>query len=215
MAKYRLHTLKQSGNCYKVALYLECAGLAWDAVPVDVFGGEARTPEWRASVNEMGEVPVLDTGAEKLTQSGAILLQLARETGKFAPRTEAAWADALRWILYDNYRFTNYFATRRFLKCFGPEAPHAAVLDFFKMRADGALAVVDKHLSAMPYMLGQEPTIADFSLVGYMYFPVEETGYDLTVSHPHIHAWRERIKALPGWKHPYDLLPGKLIAPKW
>lgn len=215
MARYRLYTLKQSGNCYKIALYLQCAGLDWEAVPVDVFGGETRTPEWRAGVNEMGEVPVLEVDGEKLTQSGVILTWLADKTGKFAPTTEAARRDVLRWILYDNYRFTNYFATRRFLKCFGPEAPHPAVLDFFKMRADGALAVVEKHLASTPFMLGAEPTIADFSLVGYMYFPTEETSYDLAVSHPNIHTWTERIKALPGWKHPYDLLPGKLIAPKW
>ena len=138
MARYRLHTLKQSGNCYKIALYLQCAGVDWEAVPVDVFGGEARTPEWRARVNEMGEVPVLEVDGETLTQSGAILTWLADETGKFAPKSAAERHGVLRWILYDNYRFTNYFATRRFLKCFGPEAPDPAVLAFFKMRADGA-----------------------------------------------------------------------------
>ena len=213
MAKYRLHGFRQSGNTYKVALYLNCAGLDWEPVLVDVFGGESRTPEWRASVNEMGEVPVLEAGGKKLTQSGAILIWLAETTGKFAPRTADERQDAVRWILYDNYRFTNYYATRRFLKCFAPEAPHPAVLDFFKGRADGALAVVDKHLSQSPFMIGNEPTIADFSLVGYMYFPVEETGYDLTTAYPNIDAWRERMKALPGWKHPYDLIPGKVIAP--
>ena len=119
----------------------------------------------------------------------------------------------MRWILYDNYRFTNYFATRRFLKSFAPEAPHPAVLEFFKGRADAALGVVDKHLGSSAFMLGAEPTIADFSLVGYMFYPIEETGYDLEQSHPAIHAWVQRMKALPGWKHPYDLLPGKRIAP--
>ncbi len=213
MADYRLHCFKQSGNTYKVALYLNCAGLHWEPVYVDVFGGETRTPEWRASINEMGEVPVLEAGDRKLTQSGAILIWLAKTTGKFAPRTPDEYQDALRWILYDNYRFTNYFATRRFLKSFSADAPHPAVLDFFKMRADGALAVVEKHLSNSPFMIGDRPTIADFSLVGYMYFPIEETGYDLAATHPNIHAWRERMKALPGWKHPYDLLPGKMIAP--
>jgi glutathione S-transferase len=215
MSHYTLYTLKQSGNVYKVALYLECAGLSWTAVPVDVFGGEARTPDWRARVNEMGEVPVLEADGQKLTQSGAILTWLAEHTGKFAPRTPAQQHDALRWILYDNYRFTNYFATRRFLRCFAPEAPHPAVLEFLKQRADGALAVVESHLGKTPFMLGSEPTIADFSLVGYMYFPQAETGYDLAKSHPSIDAWRERMKALPGWRHPYDLLPGALISPKW
>ncbi|MEQ1578318.1 MAG: glutathione S-transferase [Hyphomicrobium sp.] len=213
MSQYRLHCFCQSGNCYKIALYLNCAGLEWEPVLVDFFGGETRTPEWRATVNEMGEVPVLEVDGLKLTQSGAILTYLAGTTGKFAPASEGQRQDALRWMLYDNYRFTNYFATRRFLKSFAPDAPDPAVLTFFKGRADAALGVVDTHLASTPFMLGAEPTIADFSLIGYMYFPHEETDYDLSISHPKIFAWTERMKALPGWKHPYDLLPGKRLKP--
>jgi glutathione S-transferase len=192
---------------------LNCAGLDWEAVYVNVFGGETRTPEWRARVNEMGEVPVLEAGARKITQSGAILSHLAETTGKFMPETDDGRREALRWVLYDNYRFTNYFATRRFLKCFAPETPDPAVLAFFKMRADGALGVVDKHLETQSFICGDKPTYADFSLIGYMYYPAEETGYDLRLSHPAIHAWSERMKALPGWKHPYDLLPGERLKP--
>lgn len=213
MAPYRLHGFKQSGNTYKVALFLNSAGLDWEPVAVDFFGGETRTPEWRARVNEMGECPVLETGDRKLTQSGAILTWLSETTGKFAPQTPEERYDVQRWILYDNYRFTNYFATRRFLKCFAPEAPHQSVFDFLKGRADAAFAVVDKHLASSPYMVGQAPTIADLSLIGYMYFPVEETGYDLSKSHPNIYAWAERMKTLPGWKHPYDMFPGKILTP--
>ena len=214
MAHFRLHGFPQSGNTYKIALYLTCSGLDWELVAVDFFGGETRTPEWRARVNEMGEVPVLEVDGHKLTQSGAILTRLAETTGHFAPKAAEDRHEALRWILYDNYRFTNYFATRRYLKSFAPDAPHPSVLEFLKGRADAALGVVDKHLAASAFMLGTEPTIADFSLIGYMYFPTEETGYDLAVSHPNIHAWRERMKTLPGWKHPYDLIPGKRIEPR-
>ena len=213
MAPYRLHCFPQSGNSYKIALYLTCAGLDWNPVLVNFFGGETRTPHWRAAVNEMGEVPVLEVDGRKLTQSGAILTYLAETTGHFAPATAEQRQETLRWMLYDNYRFTNYFATRRFLKCFAPDAPDPAVLAFFKGRADAALGVVDTHLAATPFMLGAEPTIADFSLIGYMYFPFEETGYDLAQSFPNVFAWTERMKTLPGWKHPYDLIPGPRVKP--
>jgi glutathione S-transferase len=213
--KYRLHCFAQSGNTYKVALYLNCAGLDWEPVLVDFFGGVTRTPEWRGETNAMGEAPVLEVEGNRLTQSGAILTYLAETTGHFAPAEGEQRYEALRWILYDNYRFTNYYATRRALMCFAAEAPHPAVLDFLKQRADAAYAVVEKHLGATPYVAGPKPTIADFSLAGYVYYPTEETGYDLAQSHPNIHAWSERLKALPGWKAPYDLLPGTRIAPRW
>ena len=52
------------------------------------------------------------------------------------------------------------------------------------------------------------PTIADLSLVAYLYYPAEEFGFDIAAKHKNIAAWLDRIKALPGWKHPYDLMPG-------
>ena len=56
--------------------------------------------------------------------------------------------------------------------------------------------------------LGARPTIADISLVGYLYYPAEEFGFDIASDHPAIASWLARIKALPGWAHPYDLMPG-------
>jgi glutathione S-transferase len=38
--------------------------------------------------------------------------------------------------------------------------------------------------------------------------PAEEFGFDIAGTHKHIGAWLVRIKALPGWKHPYELMPG-------
>jgi len=212
---YRLHCFKQSGNTYKVALYLQCAGLPWEAAPIsDFFAGVTRTAEWRETTNEMGEAPVLEVDGRRLSQSGAILTYLAETTGKFAPESPEERYEALRWILYDNYRFTNSYATYRYQKCFAEPAPDPAVLAFLKGRADGAFAVVEKHLSKQPYVVADRPTIADFSLAGYIYYPPEEIGYDIAKDYPAIFAWSERIKSLPRWKAPYDLLPGPYIPPR-
>ena len=50
--------------------------------------------------------------------------------------------------------------------------------------------------------------IADISMAGYVYFSTDETGFDLATAYPAIEAWRNRLKELPGWRHPYDLMPG-------
>jgi glutathione S-transferase len=213
MAQYKLHCFCQSGNSYKAALYLNCAGLDWEPVFVDFFNGATRDPQWRQSVNEMGEAPVLETMGKKLAQSGVILTYLAEKTGKFVPANEDAKLEALRWILFDNHKFTSYLATYRFLKAFLPQAPDPNVLAFMKARFDAAAAVVDKHLAGSKFMVGDTPTIADFSVAGYVFYPVEEHGYDWAKSHPNIHAWSERVRALPGWKDPYELMPGQRIKP--
>jgi glutathione S-transferase len=157
---------------------------------------------------------VLDIGPKKLTQSGAILIYLAELTDKFAPENDDERNEVLRWILFDNHKFTSYFATYRFMKAFAPQDPDPAVMAFLKGRFDAAAGIVDKHLGQSKFMVGDRPTIADFSLCGYMFFPVEEHGYDWAKSHPNIHAWTQRLKALPGWKDPYELLPGERIAPR-
>jgi glutathione S-transferase len=214
MAQYKLHCFCQSGNSYKVALYLTCAGLDWEGVFVDFFNGATRDPNWRASVNEMGEAPVLETGGKKLSQSGVILLHLAQTTGKFAPQNGEDRNETLRWLLFDNHKFTSYLATYRFLKAFLPQVPDPHVLAFMKGRFDAAAAIVDKHLAGSGFIVGDKPTVADFSMAGYIYYPPDEHGYEWAKSHPNIHAWALRMRGLPGWRDPYELMPGERIKPR-
>lgn len=209
MAEYQLYCFAQSGNAYRAALMLNLIGADWEPVFVDFFKkGVQRTAEYRESINEMGEAPVLVHGRRKLSQSGVILTYLAEHSGKFLPRGEEARLEALRWILFDNQKVGGNFGPFRFLRNFAKPPGHPAVLEFLKGRIDAALAILDKRLSRSPYFLGAEPTIADISLTSYLYYPPEEYGFDLAVQHKNIAAWLDRIKALPGWAHPYDLMPG-------
>ena len=203
MAEYRLYGFGESGNCYKVALMLALTGADWEAVHIDYFNGETRSPAWREAVNEMGEAPVLEHAGKRLSQSGVILDYLAETTGKFGPTDADERREILRWMLFDNHKFTSYFATLRFLVGLqkGPETP---VTEFLRARARSAFAIVDKHLATTPFLVGGRVTVADFSLLGYLYFD-EHTGIPLS-DYPLILAWRERVAALPGWRAPYDLL---------
>jgi glutathione S-transferase len=212
---YRLHGFSQSGNTYKVALLLQALDQPWQAQYVDFMNGITRTGEWRAAANEMGEVPILDDGDRRLTQSGVILTWLARKHGAFGGRSEEEEQEVLRWILFDNHKFTSYFASYRFMKAFGPTAPDAAVMAWLRGRMDNAFDIVDKHLAGRRYLVGDAPTIADMSLAGYLFYPVEESDYPVAGRYPDIASWLERIRALPGWKDPYEILPGQRISPKW
>ena len=156
----------------------------------------------------MGEAPVLVHGGKKLTQSGVILTYLARRSGKYLPQGEDEELEALRWIIFDNQKVNGFLGPYRFLKNFAKPAGDPAVLAFFKGRIDGNLGIINKRLDGRKFLLGDQPTIADVSLAGYLYYPPEEFGFDIDKDHPAIAAWRERVKALPGWAHPYDLMPG-------
>lgn len=212
---YRLHGFCQSGNTFKVAFLLRALKQPWDPVFVDFMRGATRDPHWRETANAMGEVPVLDDGVRRLTQSGVILTYLAKKHGAFHGAGEEEQQEVLRWLFFDNHKFTSYYATYRFMKAFGATAPDPAVMSWLRGRLDNAFTIVNKHLEHRAFMVGLSPTVADLSLCGYLFYPVEESGYEVAVRFPHINSWLSRIQAIPGWADPYEVLPGERIAPKW
>lgn len=205
MSEYTLHCFAQSGNAYKVALMLELSGADWTPQWVDFFNGATRTPEFRADVNEMGEIPVLDHAGRKLSQSGVILDYLVERLGTFGWTNDDDRREILRWVLFDNHKLTSYIATLRFLR-FIMKSGETEVTKWLEGRARAALAVLDAHLDGRSFVVGETPTIADLSLCGYLFWP-DEIGIELN-RYSHIVRWLDRLKALPGWRHPYDLMPG-------
>ena len=204
MAEYKLWCMGESGNAYKVALMLELCQLSWEPVWVDFFHGETRTPEYRAGINEMGEVPVLEHDGKRFSQSGVILDYLATVTGKFGATNDDDRREIWRWILFDNHKFTASLATLRYLIQYA-KTGETPVTEFLRARAINALKIVDHHLAGRPFVTGDRLTIADLSMLGYLFY-----GDELTVpleQFPHIEKWMGRVKAMHGWKHPYDLMP--------
>jgi len=210
MAEYRLHCFAQSGNAYKAALMLNLCGADWEPVFVDFFNGATRTPEFR-ELNEMGEVPVLEHEGTRLTQSGVILDFLASRFGKFGWQDEDERREILRWLLWDNHKLTSYIGTLRFLIRF-MKTGETPVTEFLRGRVQGALGVLNRHLEGRAFVVADRPTIADISMCGYLYF-ADEFGVDWA-DYPNIGAWLGRIEALPGWVHPYELMPGHPLPEK-
>lgn len=207
MSDYRLHCFGDSGNSYKAALMLELTGSAWTPLWVPFFEGATRTEEWRGSINAMGEAPVLIHGSRVLTQSGVILDYLAEQTGRFGGTDADEKREIWRWILFDNHKFTSYFATLRFMVAL-KKMPESPVTGFLRGRVSDAYKVVEKQLTVTDWLVGNRPTIADFSLAGYVFYD-EEVGLDRWSLYPAIDAWRQRLRELPGWKGPWDLMPVK------
>ena len=202
----QLHCFAQSGNAYKAALMLELCGEAWEPIFVDFFNGGARSPDY-AAVNEMAEVPTYSDGNVRLSQSGVILDYLAAKHGRFGPQSEEERREILRWTLWDNHKLTANIASARFMQLYLAEKHRKPdVIDFLMGRARAAMKILDRRLEGRDWILGDRPTIADLSCAGYMFF-LEEIAVDPAAT-PNLARWRDRIKALPGWRHPYDLMPG-------
>ena len=202
----KLYCFGESGNAYKVALALTLADMDWEPVFVDFFNGATRTLEFRA-INVMGEVPVLVDGETTLTQSGVMLDYISSKSGKLGGRSAAERREILRWLFWDNHKLSTQIGVTRFQMNFIPQAKRSAeVIAFYQARLTSAYKVLDTHLERRKWIAGEAVTIADLSCCGYLFYP-EPFGFD-RAAWPHIDAWLSRISALPGWKAPYDLMPG-------
>jgi glutathione S-transferase len=202
----KLYCMGESGNAYKAALALELGGLDWEPVFVDFFGGETRSEEFR-KFNVMGEVPVMVDGDETFTQSGVMQMYVAEKTGKFGGTTPTQKHEVMRWMFWDNHKLSSQVGMTRFLMNFLPEEKRPAeVIGFMQGRLKAAYASLNAHLEGRNWIVGDALTNADIACCGYLFYP-EPFGFDRK-DWPNIDRWLSNIEATPGWKHPYDLMPG-------
>ena len=206
MVDYTLHCFLESGNAYKPALMLQLAQADWEAAFVDFMNGANRSPEFRA-LNELGEVPVLidhTIGDEVISQSGVMLWHLAKRFSDFGPKDDAEEREIMRWMLWDNHKFTGNLATFRFLNKFmgKGETPEA---QFAKARMVEAFKTLNRRLADRDWIATDRVTIADLSVYGYCAWPDHfDTDW---ADYPNIKAWAERMAALPHYAPPEDILP--------
>lgn len=202
----KLYCFGESGNAYKAALALELSGLDWEPAHVDFFGGETRSDAFR-ELNPMGEVPVLVDGDTTLTQSGVMQMYVTEKTGRFGGTTPQEAREVMRWMFWDNHKLSSQAGMTRFLMNFLPEAKRPeAVIPFLQGRLKAAYGVLDAHLEGRDWIVGQGLTNADLCCCGYLFYP-EPFGFT-RADWPNIDRWLSNIQGLPGWKHPYDLMPG-------
>ena len=206
MTDYTLHCFLESGNSYKPALMLQLCGADWQAKWVNFFQGDHRKPEFLA-LNSMSEVPLLidhTENDEPISQSGVMLFHLAKKLGQFGAKNDTEEREIMRWILFDNHKFTGNIATYRFLAKFmgKGDTPEG---EFTKGRMITAIKTLNRHLENRDWVAADRATIADISLVGYLFWP-DHYGIDWK-DYPNIEKWLARIKKLPNFAMPEEILP--------
>ena len=203
----KLYCFGESGHSYKAALALQLAEIDWTPIFVDFFNGETRSDQYRNQVNEMGEAPVLVDGDIKLTQSGVIQNYLYNRTGKHGGKDEAEKLEILRWILWDNHKLSSFAGNTRFLMNFFPKDKRPQqVIDFNLARLRSSYGILENALTDKDFLVGNSISHADMTCCAYLYYP-EPFGFERD-DWPNIDRWLENISTIPGWQHPYDLMPG-------
>jgi glutathione S-transferase len=192
-----------SSSSYKPILYLALAGLPFSFRTVNLKNGVQNTPEYLA-VNRYGQVPALRHRGLTIVQSNVILDYLARATGRFEPAAEQDRWRAREWLSWEADAITNIARARHFAR-FRTVDP--AIVGWYREGAEAALGFFDKSLAGRDWLVGDACSIADIGCWGRMVF-MAEGGFDIA-RWPNVRAWSERLRAMPGFALPYDLIPKK------
>ena len=196
--RMRLYDYAASGNCFKVRLLLGMLGVEYERVPIDIFGGDTLTCEY-AMINPLRETPVLELdGGERLGQSNAILWYLGEGT-KFLPQGRLERGQVAQWLSFEQERVMGGLGGPRFRLLTGRATPEE--LEPRLATGRGALEVLDAHLTARDWLVGDAPSIADLGLFPYVSVsPVEIPACGGRVAGPRARAAgvRGRLRHLPG-----------------
>jgi glutathione S-transferase len=190
-----------SSSTYKPMLFLALARLPFSFRTVNLRDGAQKSAAYR-EVNRYGQVPALRHGALTIVQSNVILDYLARVTGHFESADEQQRWQAREWLSWEAGAITNIAKVRHFSR-FGAVDP--AVMAYFRPLAEAALSFLDDTLAGRSWLVGERCSIADIGCWGRMVFAAEG-GIDLA-HWPNVEAWSLRLKAMPGFALPYNLIP--------
>jgi GSH-dependent disulfide-bond oxidoreductase len=193
-------------NGVKVSIMLEEIGLAYEPHYVDIGKNESWTPEY-LSLNPNGKIPAIvdpegpDGKPFGLFESGAILLYLAEKTGKLLPADPALRYETIQWVFFQMGGIGPMFGQLGFFHKFaGRNFEDKRPLERYRAESQRLLGVLDTRLQDRQWIMGDDYTIADVSMIGWVrnivgfYEARELVQFDLLQNVP---AWLDRALARP------------------
>jgi len=197
----KLYSIHNSNNCRRVNATIQHLGLEVDVAEQQM--GDLKKPEYLA-LNPNGKVPTLVDGDVRLWESRAIMQYLAskKETPLW-PKDDARRADIARWQFWEASHLSKgtgaYAFENLFKKIFMKQAPDPVALAVGEKEWRLFAPVLDAQLASRKWILGNDLTLADFS-VGACFSYAEPSGLPMG-DFGHIQAWLSRLGEIPAWRN--------------
>ncbi|WP_312961704.1 glutathione S-transferase family protein [Stutzerimonas nitrititolerans] len=190
----KLYDLEASGNCYKVRLFAALANIELEKIPVDFLSGAHKQPPL-SDMNPLGQLPILEDGAQVFRDSQAILVYLAGAYGGLAwwPAHPQGQAEIVQWLSFAANEVQHSLCAARLVQKFGYDLDQSAAL----AKAPAVLALLDAHLQRHDWLALGRPTIADCAVYPYVVL-APEGGVELE-PYSHVARWMKRMEELPGF----------------
>ncbi len=205
MDKITLYSLA-TPNGQKISIALEEMDLPYTAITLNIMKGEQFTPEF-IKVNPNSKIPAIvdpqgPTGeAFCVMESGAILVYLAEKTGKFLSQDPFVRSETMQWLFFQMGGIGPMFGQfGHFYKYAGEKCTHPYPVERYSNEARRLLGVLENRLDGRTFLVNEEYTIADMSIVPWV--SCLDWGYKakdhLKLSEfPRVNAWVERVLSRP------------------
>jgi GST-like protein len=188
-------------NPTKVALFLEEAGMQYEAIPVDTRKGDQHKPEYTA-INPNAKVPAIVDGDVTVFDSNAILLYLAEKTGKFLPpKGDKARGELLSWLMFVATGVGPYSGQSVHFRNYAPDKEKLEyAVNRYAYEAQRHFAILDARLAKHKYMLGDTYTIVDMDVWGWARLMPVVLGEPAWAKFPNLKRLVDEISARPAAK---------------
>jgi len=193
-------------NGYKIALFLEEAGLQHTVKAVDIGRGEQFEPAFLA-ISPNNKMPAIvdrapaDGGdAVSVFESGAILLYLAGKSGRFIPADPRVRMQCIEWLFWQMAGLGPMTGQYGHFHTYAPE-PIPYAMERYKNEAERLLGVLDKRLQGRAFVAGDEYTIADMACYPWI-DPYSKAPLDLA-PFANVRRWRTAIAKRPATQRAY------------
>jgi GST-like protein len=193
-------------NGVKVSIMLEETGLAYEPHAINIGQNETWTPEFLA-LNPNGKIPAIidpdGPGGEPLAlfESGAILIYLAEKTGRFLATDPVARFETIQWVFFQMAAVGPMFGQLGFFfKFAGRDYEDKRPFERYRAESHRLIRVLETRLAGRSYIMGDDYTIADIALLGWVrnlvgfYGAADQVAYHELREVP---AWLERCLARP------------------
>jgi glutathione S-transferase len=182
----------------RVLWALEEMGLSYEIVGMDHPSHDLDSPAYRA-LNPFGQIPVIDDDGVVVTESGAILLYLARKSGTLFARDLAGEAQVLRWSVAALNTIEMPVLSLWFVDLSGGKGskPSEALRGWADMR----LKQLDGWLAGRQFIATDDFTVADILMTHVL---GGGTDQELLKPYANILAYRARCTGRPAWKKTLD-----------
>jgi glutathione S-transferase len=182
----------------RVLWALEEMGMPYEIVGMDHPRHDLDSPAFKAK-NPFGQIPVIDDDGVVVTESGAIVLYLARKSGRLMPRDLAGEAQVLRWSLAALNTLEMPILALWFVNLSGGKGSEPS--EALKRWSEQRLEHLDGWLANRQFTAAEEFTVADILMTHVLGSAANQ---NLLEPYANVLAYRSRCTDRQAWTRTLD-----------